>query len=149
MARDASLRREPVLRGAEAPHPRGADIGVWGATEPALREVLVTTTPSVEGRPVEAYLGVVMGEVVVSADILHDAQPRGGFLARLRGRASTESEATLSASREKAIRELKGRAASRGADAVVGVVVGLQVVGELLVVTASGTAVRVAEARKP
>jgi uncharacterized protein YbjQ (UPF0145 family) len=102
-----------------------------------------------EGRPIETYLGLVVGELVVSADILEAAPPKRSFLARLRGETSTDERGSLSAVRDKALRELKGRAASRGADAVVGVAVDLQVFGDLLVVTTSGTAVRLVEVRKP
>jgi uncharacterized protein YbjQ (UPF0145 family) len=140
MARDTTLRREPVLRAAEPPLVPGAE-PANRAAEPSLRAILVTTTPTVEGRPVAGYLGIVTGEVLASADILDEAPVKRGFFARLRGAAPAE-EASLTDARENALRDMKSRAAAKGADAVVGVSLTQAVLGEVLVVTATGTAVR-------
>ncbi len=142
MARDANLRREPVLRASEPVTLRGGEPAPRGAPEPLMRNLLVTTTSTVEGRTVEAYLGLVTGEVLASADILQDTPPPKGLIARLRGRAPAGGEGSLSATRETALRDMKSRAAARGADAVLGVTLATQLLGDSLVVTATGTAVK-------
>ena len=142
MARDATLRREPVLRASEPAGLRGEEAATRGMAEPALRSVLVTTTSGFEGRPVEVYLGIVTGEVVVGADILQDAPAPRGIFRRLRGRATEDRQNSLADAREKALRDLKSRAASRGADAVLGIALATQLLGDSLVVSATGTAVR-------
>jgi uncharacterized protein YbjQ (UPF0145 family) len=142
MARDTTLRREPVLRATEPPLVQGAE-PANRAAEPSLRAILVTTTPSVEGRPVAAYLGIVTGEVLASADILNEVPAKKGFFARSRSAAQSE-DASLAEARENALRDLKARAAAKGADAVLGVTVTQAILGASLVVTATGTAVRLA-----
>ena len=140
MARDTTLRREPVLRSLEPPLSMGTDSANRG-TEPALRNLLVTTTPSVEGRPVAAYLGIVTGEVVAGADLLDEVPAPRGFLARFRSAPRAEDR-SLAEARERALRDLKAQAGAKGADAVLGVSFAQAVLGNRLVVTATGTAVR-------
>ena len=80
--------------------------------------MIVSTTPTLEGRPIQEYLGVVTGETIVGANILKD------FLATVRdivGGRSAAYERTLHDAREQAIREMAERAHDMGADAVVGV----------------------------
>ena len=107
--------------------------------EPAM---IVTTTPSVEGRPVEEYLGVVTGEAIIGANILKD------IFASVRdivGGRSQAYEDALRTARGEALREMVREAEARGASAVVGTDLDYEVLGAkngMLMVTACGTAVR-------
>lgn len=105
--------------------------------------IIVTTTPTVEGRPVRDYLGIVTGEAIVGANLFRD------MFANIRdivgGRAGSY-ERVLKEARENAIAELEAEAARLGANAVVGVDLDYEVIGDtgsMLMVSASGTAVRV------
>jgi uncharacterized protein YbjQ (UPF0145 family) len=105
-------------------------------------EVIVTTTPTVDGRSVRAYLGLVSGEAILGANIFRDV------FARVRdivgGRAGAYERA-LREARDIALGEMIEEARSRGADAVIGVDLDYETIGEgMLMVSASGTAVRLA-----
>ena len=104
--------------------------------------MIVTTTPSVEGRRITEYQGVVFGEVIAGVNFVKD------FVAGLSnffgGRSGTYEEELINA-RQQALDEMEQRAAQLGADAVVGVDIDYEVLGTdngMLMVTASGTAVR-------
>jgi uncharacterized protein YbjQ (UPF0145 family) len=102
--------------------------------------VIVTTTQGVEGRRVQAYLGLVSGEAILGANIFRDV------FARVRdivgGRAGAYERA-LREARDIAVQEMIEEAQSRGADAIVGVDLDYETIGEgMLMVSASGTAVR-------
>jgi uncharacterized protein YbjQ (UPF0145 family) len=103
--------------------------------------MIVTTTPSVEGRRVRQYLGIVVGEAIVGANIFKD------LFAGIRdivGGRSAAYERELQNAREIAIGEMQERAALMGADAIVGVDLDYEVVGQggsMLMVSVSGTAV--------
>lgn len=104
--------------------------------------MIVTTTPSVEGRRITEYMGVVFGEVIAGVNFVKD------FVAGLSnffgGRSGTYEEELINA-RQQALDEMEQRAAQLGADAVVGVDIDYEVLGAdngMLMVTASGTAVR-------
>ncbi len=104
--------------------------------------MIVTTTPTVEGRPVRDYLGVVTGEAIIGANMFRD------LFASIRdivgGRAGSY-ERVLKDAREQAIAELQEEARRLGANAVVGVDLDYEVIGDtgsMLMVSASGTAVR-------
>ncbi|SLN09911.1 hypothetical protein ROG8370_00114 [Roseovarius gaetbuli] len=101
--------------------------------------MIITTTQSVEGRPITDYRGIVVGEAIMGANIMRD------FFAQITdvvGGRSGAYETKLADAREVALRELEERAAALGADAVVGVDLDCEVVGEsMLMVSASGTAV--------
>lgn len=107
------------------------------------RGVIVTTTPTIEGRPIQDYLGIVTGEVIVGANLFRD------LFANIRdivGGRSGSYERILAEAREQAIEELQAEAATRGGNAVVGVDLDYEVIGDtgsMLMVSASGTAVRV------
>jgi uncharacterized protein YbjQ (UPF0145 family) len=140
MARDTTLRREPVLRASEPSLMPGAE-PANRAVEPSLKAILVTTTPAVDGRPVASYLGIVTGEVIASADLLTEAPVKRGFFARFKAAPQNE-DGSLAEARENALRDLKSRAGARGADAVVGITISQAILGNSLVVTATGTVVR-------
>ena len=104
--------------------------------------MIVTTTPSVEGRRITEYKGVVFGEVIAGVNFVKD------FVAGLSnffgGRSGTYEEELINA-RQQAMDVMEQRAAQLGADAVVGVDIDYEVLGAdngMLMVTASGTAVR-------
>lgn len=104
--------------------------------------MLLTTTPAVDGRPIKEYLGIVTGEAIMGANIFKD------LFASVRdvvgGRSATYEKELLRAQKI-ALEEIEYRAQQVGADAVVGVDLDYEVLGQsggMLMVTASGTAVR-------
>ncbi|WP_270730283.1 heavy metal-binding domain-containing protein [Shimia sp. Alg240-R146] len=103
--------------------------------------MIVTTTPSVEGRKIATYHGIVVGEAIMGANVVRD------FFASITdvvGGRSGAYESKLQDARETALAELEERAAAQGANAVVGVDLDYEVVGDsMLMVSASGTAVTV------
>jgi uncharacterized protein YbjQ (UPF0145 family) len=104
--------------------------------------MLMTTTPSVEGQPVRAYLGVVTGECIVGANIFKDLF--AGIRDIVGGRAGAY-ENSLRDARQTALAELSAEASKLGADAVIGIDLDYEVLGRdgsMLMVTASGTAVQ-------
>jgi uncharacterized protein YbjQ (UPF0145 family) len=103
--------------------------------------MIQTTTPSVEGRTITEYLGVVTGEAILGANIVRDLF--AGIRDIVGGRAGAYEE-ELRKAREIAMEELASEASSRGADAVVGIDLDYETVGQgsMLMVTVSGTAVR-------
>ena len=104
--------------------------------------MIVTTTHSIEGRPVAQYLGVVTGEVIVGANLFKDLF--AGIRDIVGGRAGAYED-TLRSARETAFEELEAEAARLGASAVIGVDIDYEVLGKegsMLMVTVSGTAVR-------
>ncbi|HET9457572.1 MAG TPA: heavy metal-binding domain-containing protein [Candidatus Limnocylindrales bacterium] len=104
--------------------------------------MIITTTPSVEGRQIAEYRGVVTGEAILGANIFKD------LFAGIRdivGGRSGAYEDELRKARTIAFQELEAAAQPMGADAVVGVDLDYETVGQggsMLMVTASGTAVR-------
>ncbi|HHH38484.1 MAG TPA: heavy metal-binding domain-containing protein [Sedimenticola sp.] len=103
--------------------------------------MLMTTTPSVEGRKIERYLGVVVGEAIVGANVFKD------LFASIRdivgGRAGAY-ERELAKAREIAFGELEEHARALGGNGVVGIDLDYEVVGSqgsMLMVSISGTAV--------
>ena len=104
--------------------------------------VILTTTPHVEGQQIAGYLGIVTGEAILGANIFKD------LFAGIRdivGGRSGAYEAELRRAREIAMQELASAALERGANAVVGIDLDYETVGQggsMLMVTASGTAVR-------
>ena len=104
--------------------------------------MIVTTTTSVEGRPVQQYLEIVTGEVIVGANIFKDLF--AGIRDIVGGRAGSY-EKTLRSARNTAFEELEAEAARVGGNAVIGVDIDYEVSGKegsMLMVTVSGTAVR-------
>ncbi len=105
--------------------------------------MITTTTPSIEGRKIVEYKGIVFGEVVSGVDFVRDMA--ASFSNFFGGRSGSYEEELINA-RQNAIREMEQRAAQVGANAVVGVDIDYEVLGAnngMLMVTASGTAVRV------
>ena len=106
-----------------------------------MSAVLVTTTPSVEGRAITEYKGIVTGEAIMGANIFKD------LFAGIRdivGGRSAAYEKELRRARETAMAELSANAQELGANAVVGVDLDYEVLGQnngMLMVSVSGTAV--------
>ncbi|MDQ2065405.1 heavy metal-binding domain-containing protein [Xinfangfangia sp. CPCC 101601] len=101
--------------------------------------MIVTTTPTVEGRPARDYLGIVTGEAILGANIFKD------LFAGIRdivGGRSAAYEKELGRARKTALAEMEAEAQKLGADAVVGVDLDFEVINNMLMVSASGTAVR-------
>lgn len=107
--------------------------------------MIITTTQSIEGRRITAYHGVVVGEAIMGANIVRDLF--AGITDIIGGRSGAY-EQKLADAREVAFKELEERALRLGADAVVGVDLDYEVVGDsMLMVSVSGTAVSTAEAK--
>ncbi|NIY78735.1 heavy metal-binding domain-containing protein [Celeribacter sp. HF31] len=102
--------------------------------------MITTTTPSIEGRKISAYHGIVTGEAIMGANIVRDLFAQ---VTDIIGGRSGAYEQKLGEGRETAIREMQERAAAMGANAVVGVDLDYEVIGQMLMVSASGTAVTV------
>ena len=103
--------------------------------------MLITTTPGFEGKRIVEYKGIVFGEVVSGVNFLKDFM--GGLRDIIGGRSGTY-ENELAEARDKAVEEMMHRAKKKGANAVVGVDVDYEVLGEkngMLMVSVSGTAV--------
>ncbi len=104
--------------------------------------MLVSTTPTIDGRRIGAYLGIVSGEAILGANIFRD------LFAGVRdivGGRSAAYEQELRRAKEIALQEMTEQAAALGANAVVGVDLDYETLGSgggMLMVSASGTAVR-------
>lgn len=104
--------------------------------------MILTTTHSIEGKPARDYLGIVTGEAILGANVVKD------FFAGIRdivGGRSGSYEKELRKAREIALQELREEAERVGANAVIGIDLDYETVGQggsMLMVTASGTAIR-------
>lgn len=108
--------------------------------------MLITSTQSIEGRRIVAYLGIVSGEAIMGANVFRD------LFAGIRdvvGGRSGSYERQLKEAKTIALEELAGEAQGLGADAVVAVDLDYEVIGQngsMLMVSANGTAVRLGPA---
>ncbi|MEC9196303.1 heavy metal-binding domain-containing protein [Donghicola tyrosinivorans] len=100
--------------------------------------MIVTTTPSVEGYQIADYKGIVTGEAILGANVFRDIF--AGITDIIGGRSGAY-EKSLAEARETALAELEDRARAMGANAVVGVDLDYEVINNMLMVSASGTAV--------
>ena len=117
--------------------------GPWGSGESRQGGFIVTTTPSVEGSPIREYLGVVTGEAILGANIFRDVF--AGIRDIVGGRSGAY-ERVLREARDAALAEMTDEATRRGANAVVGVDLDYETIGDtgsMLMVSASGTAIRI------
>lgn len=104
--------------------------------------MITTTTPSIEGKPVREYLGIVAGEAVLGAANL--VKDLFATVTDIVGGRSGAYENELISARQIAIKEMEDEAARLGANAVVGVDLDYEVVRQgMLLVTAAGTAVKI------
>lgn len=106
-----------------------------------IKRMILSTTPTLEGHPIREYKGVVTGETIIGANFVKD------FFAGIRdfvGGRSNSYEKVLREAKDTAMREMSERAQSLGANAVVGIDIDYETVGQsgtMLMVTVSGTAV--------
>ncbi len=101
--------------------------------------MIITTTPSIENKEIDSYLGIVTGEVVIGANFVKDIF---ASITDFFGGRSTSYEKVFQNARESAIAEMRERAALLGAEAVVAVDIDYETIGAMLMVSVSGTAVR-------
>jgi len=104
--------------------------------------MILTTTPTVEGHPAVAYLGLVSGEAILGANVFKDFF--AGITDIIGGR-SAEYESELRKAKDIALSELSDQARTLGADAVVGIDLDYETIGasgSMLMVSAAGTAIR-------
>ena len=105
--------------------------------------MLLTTTSMIEGGKITRYYGIVSGETIIGANVFRD------FLAGIRdffGGRSGAYEQVLREAKETALREMQDQATALGANAVIGVDLDYETVGDggsMLMVTAAGTAVKI------
>lgn len=103
--------------------------------------MILTTTPTIEGHTIREYKGIVAGETIIGANFMKD------FFASIRdivGGRSSSYEKVLMEARETSMAEMQERAAQLGANAIVGIDVDYETIGEsssMLMVATSGTAV--------
>lgn len=105
--------------------------------------MIITTTPNIEGRRITAYHGIVTGEAIMGANLVRDIF---ASITDIIGGRSGAYEDKLNEARETALYEMGERAKRLGANAVIGVDLDYEVVGNngsMLMVSASGTAVTV------
>ncbi len=103
--------------------------------------MILSTTPTLEGKAIREYRGIVVGEAILGANIFKDLF--AGIRDIIGGRSGAY-EKELARAREIAFEELKERAQALGANAVVGIDIDYEVVGQngsMLMVSISGTAV--------
>lgn len=103
--------------------------------------MIVTTTPGIEGKRIKEYRGIVTGEAIMGANIFKDVF---GVVRDIVGGRSATHERELRRARDLATEELQTSAQQVGANAVVGVDLDYEVLGQangMLMVSISGTAV--------
>ena len=105
------------------------------------KDILLSTTPQIEGRPILEYKGVVTGETIIGANFMKD------FFAGIRdivGGRSASEEKVLRQAKDTSMDEMAERARALGANAIVGIDIDYETIGEtnsMLMVATSGTAV--------
>lgn len=105
--------------------------------------MIITTTNNIEDYEITEYCGIVFGEVITGVNFLKDI---GAGLRNIFGGRSQGYEEELLKAREESIQEMKERAKNLNADAIVGIKMDYEVLGEggtMLMVTCSGTAVKI------
>jgi len=103
--------------------------------------MILTTTPSIEGKPIKEYLGIVTGETIIGANAIKDFM--AGLTDFFGGRSSTYEKVLIEA-KNTALSEIQQRARQMGANAIVGIDLDYETLGAnsgMLMVTVSGTAV--------
>ena len=105
--------------------------------------MIVTTTPNVDGRTIQSYLGVISSETIIGANFFKDIM--GGLRDVFGGRSGTY-EKVLEEAKEYAMKELIEKGQALGANAIVGIDLDFETIGangSMLMVSASGTAVKI------
>lgn len=104
--------------------------------------MIVTTTPAIEGKQITQYIGLVTAQTIIGANFFKDIL--GGLRDVFGGRSGTY-EKVLEEAKNYALVEIKQKAQSMGADAIVGVDLDYETIGangSMLMVSISGTAVK-------
>lgn len=102
-------------------------------------DILISTTPSISGWKVTHYYGLVAGEAIIGANIFRD------LFAGIRdivGGRSGSYERGMAEAREIASAEIRKKTAQLGGNAVLSADVDYEVINNMLMVSISGTAVR-------
>ena len=108
--------------------------------------MILTTTSTLQNQEIEAYLGLVTGETIIGANLFKD------LFASIRdvvGGRSSSYESVLREAKDTAMAEMQDRAANLGANAIIGIDLDYENIGasgSMLMVVATGTAVRVRNA---
>lgn len=105
--------------------------------------ILQTTTPTIEGKPIQQYLGIVTAEAIIGANIFKDLF--AGIRDIVGGRSGTY-ERVIEEARGNALDELSQKAMQMGANAIVGIDLDFETIGSngsMLMVVATGTAVKI------
>lgn len=102
--------------------------------------MIATTTPSIDGHMISTYHGIVVGEAILGANVFRDLF---ASITDIVGGRSGAYEEELGKARRTALDEMTERATAMGANAVVGVDLDYEVINNMLMVSASGTAVTV------
>lgn len=103
--------------------------------------MILSTTPTIDGHPIREYKGVVTGETIIGANFVKD------FFAGIRdvvGGRSGSYEKVLREAKDTSIKEMENRAKELGANAIVGIDIDYETIGQtssMLMVATSGTAV--------
>ena len=103
--------------------------------------MILTTTPQIEGHPIREYKGLVTGETIIGANVIKDIN---ASIKDFFGGRSGSYERVLIEAKETSLKEMTERAQSMGANAIVGIDIDYETVGEsgsMLMVATSGTAV--------
>ncbi|MCJ7578570.1 MAG: heavy metal-binding domain-containing protein [candidate division Zixibacteria bacterium] len=102
--------------------------------------MIMTTTPTIEGKPIKEYLGIVTGEAILGANLVKDLF---ASITDIVGGRSAAYENELSRARQIALQEMEEKAKSMGANALVGIDLDYETVRQgMLMVSVSGTAVK-------
>lgn len=103
--------------------------------------MILTTTPTIQGKEIKEYLGIVTGEAIMGANLIKDIF---ASITDVVGGRSAAYEKELTRARDIALREMEENAAALGANAIVGVDLDYETVRQgMLMVTVSGTAVKI------
>lgn len=105
--------------------------------------MLKTTTPTIQGKEITDYCGVVVGEAILGANIFKDIF---GAISDIVGGRAGAYENEMAKARDIAFMEMEAEAQSMGANAIVGIDLDYEVIGKnggMMMVSISGTAVRV------
>lgn len=103
--------------------------------------MILSTTPTIEGHPIRNYIGIVTSETIIGANFIKDLK---ASITDIFGGRSGSYESTLREAKDTSLAELQQRAATMGANAVVGIDFDYETIGNagsMLMVSCSGTAV--------
>ncbi|MCR5850899.1 MAG: heavy metal-binding domain-containing protein [Bacteroidaceae bacterium] len=103
--------------------------------------MILSTTPQIEGHPIREYKGLVTGETIIGANVIKDIK---ASIKDFFGGRSGSYERVLIEAKETSLKEMTERAQAMGANAIVGIDIDYETIGErgsMLMVATSGTAV--------